>query len=36
VISAALESEHTGGDHTLRRRGNGHSPVACGFQCVNQ
>jgi uncharacterized protein YjiS (DUF1127 family) len=36
VISAALESEHTGGDHTLRRRGNGQSPVACGFQCVNQ
>jgi hypothetical protein len=36
VISAALESEHAGGDRTLRRRGNGHSPAAYEFQCVNQ
>jgi uncharacterized protein YjiS (DUF1127 family) len=31
VISAALESEHTGADHTLRRRARGHSPAARGF-----
>ena len=36
VISAALESEHPSADHTLRHRGNRHSPVACGFQRVSQ
>ncbi len=36
VISAALDSERTAGDDTLRRRGNGRSPAACGFQCMEQ
>ena len=36
VISAALDSERTGGDHTLRRRGYECSPAARGFQCVEQ
>ncbi len=35
VISAALDSERTAGDHTLRR-GRGRSPAARGFQCMEQ
>ena len=34
VISAALDNERSGGDHTLRHRGKGRSPVARGFQCM--